>query len=154
MRRCPQCGSSDIIEVSAKTSDRLSLRGSLQGTGFDYDGYTPKGLGLGENEDYIRFAYCAKCGQMAGSWPQARNRVQVYNVEVDDLDEPVKVRIVEGLTKLSDVVIDILTDEAFFEVYGDVDQDMVELEGVDCRNGVVEVYSETLSLRISPQARR
>jgi hypothetical protein len=31
--------------------------------------YVPAGIGLGNDEDYVEFSYCADCGQMQGEFP-------------------------------------------------------------------------------------
>jgi len=151
MRTCSKCGGGARVEVTAKCSDLCALQGTLQGTNFNYTGYVPEGLGLGNDGDYVEFSYCPDCGQMAGSWPKAQGLVQVHDVEVKDLEEPVKVRIIEGITKVQDVIFDVLTDEKFFEVYGDVHPTMTDLHGAN-PNGVIEVYGD-LWLRVTPQSR-
>lgn len=64
MSECKRC-ETPLLSVSAKCSDRFSLRGG----GINHGGYVPKGIGLGDNGDYVRFSYCPNCGQMGGAWP-------------------------------------------------------------------------------------
>ena len=77
---CKRCSSDRIVSVCGKTSD-LCL--------FEYankqrDGYVPYGVGLGDNEDYIEFEYCAECGQMQGKFPisEAKLKAAVKEIEL------------------------------------------------------------------------
>ena len=62
---CQRCGANRVVFVCGKTSDMCSVK--YKG-GSRHD-YVPHGIGLGSDEDYIEFAYCAECGQMQGKFP-------------------------------------------------------------------------------------
>ena len=57
---CFRCGSPELVQVSAKCNDlcRLTRNGKTEW------GYVPDDLGLGNNQDYVSFTYCRRCGQM------------------------------------------------------------------------------------------
>jgi len=37
-------------------------------SGHDYFGYVPRDMGIGGG-DYVKFSYCADCGQIQGEFP-------------------------------------------------------------------------------------
>jgi hypothetical protein len=61
---CERCGSSRILDFSAKCSDLSG--GSIGNRG--WDGYVPNDLGIGGG-DYVEFKLCLDCGQAVGEWP-------------------------------------------------------------------------------------
>jgi hypothetical protein len=62
---CQRCQSDRLVRVSAKTSDQFYAETQNK----EYDGYVPKGIGLGSNSDVCNFSYCLDCGQIQGSFP-------------------------------------------------------------------------------------
>jgi len=55
-----KCGSSRIVNISGKTSDLCYV--SVPSLNIEGDGYVPNFIG--EDGDYIRFSFCADCGQI------------------------------------------------------------------------------------------
>jgi len=66
-KKCQRCGSENIVGVNGKTGDQCNLINRL--TGAEIVDYVPPNIGLGRDEDYIEFEYCADCGQMQGKFP-------------------------------------------------------------------------------------
>ncbi len=65
--KCQRCGSVRLVGVNGKTSDMCNLIN--RETGAEIVDYVPPNIGLGRDEDYIEFEYCADCGQMQGKFP-------------------------------------------------------------------------------------
>ena len=57
---CFRCGATELIQITAKCNDlcRVTRDGKTE-----WD-YVPDGIGLGDNNSYVEFTYCRKCGQM------------------------------------------------------------------------------------------
>ncbi len=61
MKTCEQCKSDRIIEFGCKCSD---LSWITWWDGKEQEGYVPRGIGLGDDEDYVEFILCINCGQL------------------------------------------------------------------------------------------
>ncbi len=72
---CDKCKSGRIIHVSGKTSDMCSINGQPDGKYIDRSDYVPSGIGLGDDEDYLDFAYCLDCGKIQGKFPISKSKV-------------------------------------------------------------------------------
>lgn len=59
-----KCGSTRIILMSSKTSDRNYFRYQQH----EHEGYVPGGLKVGAG-DYLEFSYCADCGTIQNFSP-------------------------------------------------------------------------------------
>jgi hypothetical protein len=79
MAACQRCESPRILHVSAHGRDCNYFRINE----FDYDGYVPPDLGVGNGDD-VEFSVCLNCGQMQGSFPrektQLENGIAVYKI--------------------------------------------------------------------------
>lgn len=62
--KCIKCSSHRLLTINGKVSDMFSAYDEV----IDYDGYVPKGLGIGGG-DYISFQYCLNCGQIQNKFP-------------------------------------------------------------------------------------
>ena len=63
--KCQRCESDRVLETRGKTSDLFMATWK----GKDYDGYVLRGVGLGDNEDYMDVPLCLECGQVQGKFP-------------------------------------------------------------------------------------
>lgn len=72
--KCQRCESKRILNVSAKTSDRLSLW--IVDGDKDHTGYNDLGIDCLQDEDgwsdYLVVLICLDCGQAQGNFPQAK----------------------------------------------------------------------------------
>lgn len=68
VRKCQRCGSPRLVGVGGKTSDMCNVINHETGAE-TINSYVPPNIGLGRDEDYIEFDYCAECGQMQGKFP-------------------------------------------------------------------------------------
>lgn len=69
--RCQRCESRRVMCISAKTSDRLNLQIGEN----HYRGYNLNVECLNDEDmidDYLVIELCLDCGQVQGSFPQAR----------------------------------------------------------------------------------
>lgn len=65
--KCQRCDSTKITTISAKCSDRFWYRNEWNDV--EQDGYvTIKEISQDDNEDYVDFTFCRKCGQIQGKW--------------------------------------------------------------------------------------
>jgi hypothetical protein len=53
------------MDVCAKCSDACWAKLNNK----EHDGYVPRGVGLGNDEDYVEMTFCLDCGQIQGRWP-------------------------------------------------------------------------------------
>jgi len=60
-----QCGSERIMDVNGKTSDLCTCTYKDQ----ERNDYVPLNIGLGDDEDYIRFNFCLECGRIQDKFP-------------------------------------------------------------------------------------
>jgi len=68
--KCSTCDGENIIDISAKCSDRFSMYQEADEHLYQYDGYVPSDIGIDDGSgDYIEFRYCLDCGQIQGNWP-------------------------------------------------------------------------------------
>ncbi len=79
MSNCQECDSNRIIAVRGKTTDKFTAETEDN----DYEGYVPSDLGIGGG-DYIKFSFCADCGQIQGEFPLDETDVELGNDESDD----------------------------------------------------------------------
>lgn len=76
MSNCKHCSSSRVASVSAKCSDTFGIFIG-NNNDVDYTGYVPEDVGLGKNEDYVRFSFCLDCGRMQnGNYPLPLTQVE------------------------------------------------------------------------------
>ena len=81
-----KCGSTTIISINGKCRDLFDCSyNSRSGKTYEYDGYVPSGLGIGEG-DYIEFDFCAVCGTIQGFEPLSEQDI-LLELEVDDEDD-------------------------------------------------------------------
>jgi hypothetical protein len=74
MKNCIHCSSSRVANVSAKCSDTFGI--SI-GNDIDHSGYVLEDVGLGDNEDYVRFSFCLNCGRMQnGKFPLPLTQIE------------------------------------------------------------------------------
>lgn len=62
---CTNCGSDRMVAVNAKCSD--CFFGTFKD--YNYDGYPPTGVGLGDDSKCLEFEYCLDCGKIEGEFP-------------------------------------------------------------------------------------
>ena len=62
---CINCKSKRILSISAKCDDRCFI--DLHS--YNDSNYVPKGIGLGNSSDYIKFSYCLDCGILQDTFP-------------------------------------------------------------------------------------
>lgn len=72
--KCIKCSSERILEIDAQQRDSFFMR--FKNTKREYDGYQPGDIGLGSDEDSVRFKYCMDCGQIQGKFPRKPCRVE------------------------------------------------------------------------------
>ena len=66
MVKCQSCGSTRLMNISAKCSDCCVI--SLANQDVEENGYVPSDSGVGGG-DYIDFQYCLECGQIQCDFP-------------------------------------------------------------------------------------
>ena len=71
---CQRCQSDRVLDVSAKCSDLFSASTPSS----EYDGYVPAHIGLGKGGDMIHLAYCLDCGQIQGTFPIAKDEIELH----------------------------------------------------------------------------
>jgi len=66
---CIKCSSDDVISVSAKCGDLVSLRCGKHEYDGGGDGNTGVPEGILGGGDYLRFSFCCACGQIQDKFP-------------------------------------------------------------------------------------
>lgn len=79
---CQRCKSERIVQINAKCSDLFDMS---YGDNSGY-GYVPKNLFFGKGcyGDYVRFSFCAECGQIQSDFPISDENL---NEAMDGLDK-------------------------------------------------------------------
>ena len=64
---CDKCNSKRLVSIVSKSSDCNSMWVGQED--YEHIGYILPDLGIGNDEDYISFAYCLDCGKIQGDFP-------------------------------------------------------------------------------------